>query len=239
MINKLAIVTVHAGETYNLIKTMESVNSQNVKPDLHLIVSKNYDGKILLHQKKYNKFIFKKDKSIYNAMNIGLRNTKDYFLFFLNSGDYLYSRNTIKVIKRFISLYKNKCINFKTILEYKKKRFSIKDKIFNKKNFLSHPSFVRPPVNKITFYNENFKILSDGIWMKNNKKNYGIKKVNTITAVHTLGGVSTNPTLFSIKDNFRFSFQSGLKEIIKYCLKKFTNNKKYYEIIFRKNYSFK
>ena len=123
MINKIAIVTVHAGETNNLIKTMESVNSQNIKPDLHLIVSKDYDRKILLHQKKYNKFIFKKDKSIYNAMNIGLRNTKNYFLFFLNSGDYLYSRNTIKVIKRFISLYKNKCINFKTILEYKKKRF--------------------------------------------------------------------------------------------------------------------
>ena len=239
MINKIAIVTIHAGETNNLIKTMESVNSQNVKPDLHLIVSKNYDGKILLHQKKYNKFIFKKDKSIYNAMNIGLRNTKDYFLFFLNSGDYLYSRNTIKVIKRFISLYKNKCINFKTILEYKKKRFSIKDKIFNKKNFFSHPSFMRPPVNKLIFYNENLKILSDGIWMKDNKSAHGVKKVNSIITVHTLGGISTNPTFFSINDNFRFSFQSGLKEIIKFLLKIFINKKKYYEIIFHKNYLMK
>ena len=172
-------------------------------------------------------------------MNIGLKFTKDYFLFFLNSGDYLYSRNTIKIIKRFISLHKKKCINFKTILEYKKKRFLIKDKIFNKKDFYSHPSFVRPQVNKIIFYNENFKILSDGIWMKNNIKKYGIKKVNTITAVHTLGGVSTNPTFFSIKDNFKFSFQSGLKEIIKYFLKIFISKKKYYEIIFRKNYLIK
>ena len=111
MINKIAIVTVHAGETKNLIKTIQSVNSQFLKPDLHLIVSKNYDSKILQYKKKYNKFIFKKDKSIYNAMNIGLKFTKDYFLFFLNSGDYLYSRNTIKIIKRFISLHKNKCIN--------------------------------------------------------------------------------------------------------------------------------
>ena len=46
MINKIAIVTVHAGETNNLIKTMESVNSQNIKPDLHLIVSKDYPKKI-------------------------------------------------------------------------------------------------------------------------------------------------------------------------------------------------
>ena len=86
MINKIAIVTVHAGETNNLIKTMESVNSQNIKPDLHLIVSKDYDRKILLHQKKYNKFIFKKDKSIYNAMNIGLRNTKNYFFSYSTKG---------------------------------------------------------------------------------------------------------------------------------------------------------
>ena len=239
MKNKIAIVTVHAGSTKNLIKTIDSINTQFVKPDLHIIVSKNYDNKILLYKKKYNKFIFKKDKSIYNAMNIGLKLTRNYFLFFLNSGDYLYSSNSIKIIKRFINLYKNKCINFKTILEYKKKRFLIKDQIFKKNNFFSHPSFIRPPVNKLIFYNENFKILSDGIWMKDNKSAYGIKKINSIISVHTLGGVSTNPTFFSIKDNFRFSFQSGLKEIIKFILKILINKKKYYEIIFHRNYLIK
>lgn len=75
--------------------------------------------------------------------------------------------------------------------------------------------------------------------MKDNKTTHGIKKVNSIITVHTLGGVSTNPTLFSIKDNFRFSFQSGLKEIIKFILKIFINKKKYYEIIFHKNYLMK
>lgn len=236
MKNKIAIVTVHAGDTDKLIKTIKSIDSQWVKPDLHLIVSKNYDSKILLYKKSYNKFIFKKDRSIYNAMNIGLRNTKDYFLFFLNSGDYLYSKNSIKIIKRFINLYKNKCLNFKTILEFKNKRFLIKDKIFKKKNFFSHPSFVRPPVNKIIFYNENFKILSDGIWMRDNEGTYGIKKINNIITVHTLGGISTNPTFFSIKDYFKFSIQSGLKEIIKYFLKIFIKKERYYEIIFSKNY---
>ena len=236
MKNRIAIVTVHAGKADNLIKTIKSINSQCVKPDLHLIVSKNYDSNILSYKKSYNKFIFKKDKSIYNAMNIGLKSTKDYFLFFLNSGDYLYSKDSIKIIKRFINLYKNKCLNFKTILEYKNKRFLIKDKIFKKKNFLSHPSFIRPPVNKIIYYNENFKILSDGIWMKDNKRVHGIKKVNSIITVHVLGGISTNPTYFSIKDNFKFSILSGLKESIKYFLKIFIKKERYYEIIFKKNY---
>ena len=64
MKNKIAIVTVHAGDTDNLIKTIKSINSQCVKPDLHLIVSKNYDSKILLYKKSYNKFIFKNRASI-------------------------------------------------------------------------------------------------------------------------------------------------------------------------------
>ena len=49
---KLAIVTVHAGDIKNLIKTIKSVNSQILKPDLHLIVSKDFDNKILRYKKK-------------------------------------------------------------------------------------------------------------------------------------------------------------------------------------------
>ena len=82
MINKIAIVTVHAGEIKNLINTIKSVDSQNAKPDLHLIISKNYNSNILLYKKKYNKFIFKKDRSIYNAMNIGLKYTKKIIFYF-------------------------------------------------------------------------------------------------------------------------------------------------------------
>ena len=239
MKSKLAIVTVHAGDTKNLIETIKSVNSQNLKPDLHLIVSKNFDNKILMYKKKYNKFIFKKDKSIYNAMNIGLKYTKNYFLIFLNSGDYLYSKNVIKIIKENISIYKKKCLNFKTILKYEKKTFIIKDKVFSSKNFYSHPSFIRPPVRKPIYFSENYKILSDGIWMSENRNLFGIQKINDIITVHTLGGVSSNPSFFSIKDNFKFSFKSGIKEIIKFYIKFFASNKKYYEIIFNRNYIIK
>ena len=130
-------------------------------------------------------------------------------------------------------------MNFKTILKYKNQKFLIKDKIFYNNNFYSHPSFVRPPSIKPIYYNENFKILSDGMWMAANKKIFGVKKIKTITAVHNLGGISSNPSFFSIKDNFRFSVHSGIKEIIKFCIKIFSNRRKYYEIIFRRNYSFK
>jgi len=236
---KLAIVTVHAGDIKNLIKTIKSVNSQILKPDLHLIVSKDFDNKILRYKKKYNKFIFKKDKSIYNAMNIGLNYTKNYFLLFLNSGDYLYSKNITKIIKKNIFVYKKKCLNFKTLLSYKKQSFLIKDKIFYNSYFYSHPSFIRPPTTKPIYYDENFKILSDGIWMDKNKKKYGIKKINIISTVHLLGGISSNPSFFSIKDNFKFSIKSGIKEIIKFYINIFFNKKNYYKIIFKRNYLIK
>ena len=239
MINKFAIVTIHEGNNKNLLKTINSVNSQSIKPELHIIICKNYNTSILSYKKKYNKFIFKKDRSIYNAVNIGLSYTKNYFLFFLNSGDYLYSKNSLKIIKRLIKIYKNKCLNFKTLLKHQNKSFLIKNKIFNNNDFLSHPSFIRPPVKKNYFFSENFNILSDGIWMRENKKNLGVKKINIITTVHTLGGISTCPTFFSIKDNLKFSIYYGLKETIKYFLKKILNKKKYYELIYRKKYLIK
>ena len=239
MKSKLAIVTVHAGDIKNLIITINSVNSQKIKPDLHLIISKNFNPSILLNRKKYNKFIFNKDKSIYNAMNLGLKHTKNYSLIFLNSGDYLYSKNSIELIKTNLKLYNKKCLIFKTILKYGKKTFLVKNKIFNMDNFFSHPSFVRPPVSKIIYFDENFKILSDGNWMLHNKKLFGSKKIKNITTVHNLGGVSSNPTFYSIKDNFRFSFYSGIKELLKFFLNIFFKRKSYYEIIFRKNYLIK
>jgi hypothetical protein len=49
--SKLAIVTVHKDFDDDLLKTVKSVRSQKIKPDLHLIVAK-----------KINKFLKKKLK---------------------------------------------------------------------------------------------------------------------------------------------------------------------------------
>ena len=51
---KIAIITVHKDFDDDLLKTIKSVSSQNVKPDLHLIVAK-----------KINKSLKKKIKNKY------------------------------------------------------------------------------------------------------------------------------------------------------------------------------
>ena len=234
--NKFAIVTVHAGDLKNLNKTIKSVNEQSIKPNLHLIIVKNYNPLILKNKKKYNQFIFNKDKSIYNAMNIGLKYTKEYAVMFLNSGDIFYSINTIKLIKKKIRIYNKNCLLFKTNLKYGKNIFSIKGKIFDKENFYSHPSFIRPPDKKIINFCENLKILADGIWMKKNAKKFGIKKIKNVSTTHILGGVSSNPSLYSIKDNFKFSFITGIKESIKFIMISIFKKERYYEIIYKNNF---
>ena len=40
---KIAIITVHKDFDDDLLKTVKSVSSQKIKPDLHLIVAKKID----------------------------------------------------------------------------------------------------------------------------------------------------------------------------------------------------
>ena len=234
MINKIAIVTIHNGTNSDLNKTILSVNNQITKPNLHLIISKK---KISINNRfSFRKYIIGKDKSIYNAMNIGLENTKNYFLLFLNSGDYLFSINSIKNLKKNIQS-KNVCLNFITLLKYKKYFYKIKKKIFYKENFFSHPSFILFNKKKTIKYDERYKILSDGIWMKNNSRNLKVKKKYEILTVHNLGGISSLPNYVSIVDNFKYSIYQGSKEFIKFLIYLLINNpKKYYEYIYKNKY---
>ncbi len=58
-----------------------------------------------------------------------------------------------------------------------------KNNFFLSKNYFPHPSFIRPPVKKklITF-DESFKIISDGMWMRKNLNDYNFKKIDMIIA---------------------------------------------------------
>ena len=234
--NKLAVVTVHDGHIKELNKTIDSVNNQALKPELHLIVSK----KKITTKKKFNfrKFVIGKDKSIYNAMNIAFDLTRNYYVLFLNSGDYFYSNNSTKLIKNNINKNKKNCLNFVTLLKWERNYYKIKKKIFLQHNFFSHPSFIVPNEKRIKKYDENYKILSDGFWMKNNSKIFNFKKIYKTLTVHNLGGISSTPSKISVKDNFKSSIFEGIKEFIKLLLCLWFNNpKKYYEFIYKNKYS--
>lgn len=233
----LAIVTIHKGKFTNLLKTVKSVDNQKKKPSKHIIIAKNLSYAQLKYiNAKSRTLIHNKDKSIYNAMNIGLKITKKNHLLFLNSGDCLVNKNITEYIYNLIKKEK-KCLIFKTQIVYKNKYYIPKNNFFLSNNYFPHPSFVRPPVKKklITF-DEKFKIISDGIWIRKHLNNYNFKKIDMIIAQHNIGGISSVPSLDLIKDKIKISFLQFLKECIKLILFYVLNEKYFYQLILKKNF---
>lgn len=109
-----AIITIHKGKFTNLLKTIKSVDKQKKKLSKHIVIAKNLNYIQLKYiQAKSRTLIHNKDKSIYNAMNIGLKITKKNHLLFLNSGDCLVNKNITEYIYNLIKKEK-KCLIFKT-----------------------------------------------------------------------------------------------------------------------------
>ena len=227
-----SIITVHSGDLNELKKTIMSVDGQVLKPTKHFIISPDKSiVKIKKFKKKYRFFILGKDKSIYNAMNIGLKKTRKDFIIFLNSGDVLHNNSVIKKIRKKIN--SNICYVFKTYLKYKKNTYIPKNNFFNSKKYFPHPSFIRPPIkNKLILFNENYKILSDGLWINKNIHEHGYIKLNKVVSIHYLGGVSSKPTLKFTIEKFKLSLMSGFKELIKLILFTIIDQQNYYKIIF-------
>ena len=87
----------------NLEKTIKSVLSQIEKPKKFLIITPHIQNLFVKKYKKikFIKFIVGRDKSIYNAMNIGLNLTKKNSILFLNSGD-IFDKNCTKIASKYL-----------------------------------------------------------------------------------------------------------------------------------------
>lgn len=234
----ISIITIHKGQIENLIKTLNSIDNQKVKNFKNYVISPFIPKtELKKFKKKYRKFIIGKDKSLYNAMNIGLSYTWSDYILFLNSGDHFYNKNASKIIALNLN---NKCLIFKTILKFKDKTFYPNKSFFERNYYYPHPSFIRPPQlkNKILF-KEKYKIDSDGYWIKKNLSFYNSKKIFKNLSVHYLGGLSTSPNINTIKYYFSTSLFNGIKEILKYLLFKLVSQKNYYQIIYKFKFNIK
>lgn len=97
---KLSIITINLNNKSGLIKTINSVINQEFTDFEWIIIDgASTDGsKQLIEQ--YTQYITywisEPDKGIYNAMNKGIKIAKGEYCLFLNSGDYLASKYTLK-----------------------------------------------------------------------------------------------------------------------------------------------
>ena len=99
---KLSIITVNLNNREGLQKTIDSVVSQTFKDFEWIVIDGgSTDGsKALIEQYADHMayWVSEPDKGIYNAMNKGIKVSKGEYLYFLNSGDWLWEPDTLQSV---------------------------------------------------------------------------------------------------------------------------------------------
>lgn len=203
---KLSIVTIHKGNLKSLSLTINSIYPKLNSSIEHIVVGNvpEENSELLIELCYLSKCIVNEDKSLYDAMNIGLQNAKGTFINFMNSGDELIG--DIPIDKLNIEA----CYLFRTLLFMD----SIEYQAVNIK--LNHQNFIAP-LNTSIRYIESFGLFADAEWMSQSIKIYGLIVIEDIYARFSYGGISTKPGVIEALKNFRFDrfFYSRIKLVIK------------------------
>ena len=92
----ISVITVVKNDQENIEKTIKSViNQKNVNLEYVIIDGNSSDDTLKIikkFKKKINKIISKPDKGIYDAMNKGIKFSKNDIIVFCNSGDFFYKK---------------------------------------------------------------------------------------------------------------------------------------------------
>ena len=99
---EFSIITVNYNNTDGLRKTIQSVINQDFKDFEFIIIDGgSTDGSVEVikeYEKHITYWISEPDKGIYHAMNKGILQAHGEYLNFMNSGDCLYNRQTLKLV---------------------------------------------------------------------------------------------------------------------------------------------
>lgn len=169
---KLSIITINLNNKNGLIKTVQSVISQTFKDFEWIIVDgDSTDGSKDLLEKYIQYFthcISEKDNGIYNAMNKGIKLAQGEYIYFLNSGDYLCNKDTLKNV-----------FNHSITSDFINGNLILSDCSINKRDFGIHSNYItcydlfsgnlnhqstfikKDLFYKYGMYDENLKIAAD------------------------------------------------------------------------------
>lgn len=169
---KLSIITVNLNNKEGLQKTIDSVINQTCQDFEWIIIDGgSTDGSkelIERYNNQINFWISERDDNMYQAMNKGINYSKGKFMLFLNSGDFLYEKDTIKNV---ISELENSDFYIGDEIQ-KNKVYSIKlneesytkdiIRIVTKSYFPHQSTFINRSVFKeYGLYREDYNLVSD------------------------------------------------------------------------------
>lgn len=201
---KFSIVTVNYNDRTGLQKTIESVINQSFKGFEFIIVDGNSnDGSketIDKYAQAITKFVSEEDNGIYHAMNKGIKMATGAYILFLNSGDALIDADVLKKLNDEID--GNIDLYYGDILfaEPTKTRkiaspATLTFDFFFTENLPHQASFIKRELfNKIFYYNEALKIVSDWEFLifAICKANISYKHLPIVVSLYDGNGISSD-----------------------------------------------
>lgn len=202
----ISIITINLNNAAGLRSTLQSLAGQTWKNFESIIVDGgSTDGSVEVikefsEQKTFHisKWVSEKDDGLYHAQNKGIRVAKGNYLLFLNSGDYLASKDTLAKLEpeawQADIVYGDIYIKHR----FRKVRTKLPSTITPEHLYYSslmHPaSFIRRDMfQKIGMYREDFKICSDYYFFVKAILRHRATLFHTAQAISVFpaGGIST------------------------------------------------
>ncbi len=195
-----SIITPVLNNKNGLIKTIESLQIQNLKSFEHIVIDGgSTDGtlELIKSNASIDHWVSEKDQGIYDAINKGLKISRGKYINTINSGDRYYTNDSLNIIKKYFD-ENNVSFVFGSVLKKKIHYEYNPSKMFWTFNFYpAHSSgfFIKREVHdEVGDYSLNFPCSSDYdfFWRLINKnKHKGIStKKNEIIGVFEPGGYS-------------------------------------------------
>lgn len=195
---KYSIITINYNNRDGLRKTIESVVNQSCKDYEYIVIDGgSTDGSrevIEEYADRIDYWVSEPDKGIYNAMNKGIKVAHGDYLNFMNSGDCFYDKNvlsnTLPYLQTDIIMGASLDDNCHVRPYHIKKELTM---IQFYSNTIDHQaSFISKMLFNNTFYDENYKIVSDWKFFieKTIFQNCSFSIMPVLVAVGQNGGIS-------------------------------------------------
>lgn len=235
------IITVCYNSEKDIEKTMRSVLEQEFTDFEYILVDgKSSDNTIGIAAQLLDRFIIKgislriysdTDNGIYNAMNKGISYSDGRYILFLNSGDYLFGKDTLyktglfleKQIEEPDAFYGNYCNYYNGRLYFMDSRDI--ECVTTGMPACHQSIFVKTDILKKYGFNENYRLAADyDLMLKLYKENRTFLKMDTIVSVYCIGGISSTNTMRAFQEYEQIKYTYGEKKYKHYNVIKYLYN---------------
>lgn len=212
---KLSVITIVYNNVKDIERTMLSVFSQTYKNIEYIVIDgASDDGTkdiIEKYKDKLTQFVSEKDKGIYDAMNKGLALATGDYVLFMNSGDEIYSTETVAAIFNTTAaadIYYGETEMYNEAWKSLGQRRHRVPETFSWRSFkygmsISHQAIYMKR-SLTSPYDLQYKYSADIDWIiKAAKKASLIVNTKMYVAKYLVGGISKQKHLESLKERFR------------------------------------